>query len=115
MPSSTREAAALAQQGLQVGAGHQLHDDERLPVVDAVVVDGDDVGVAKVGRGARLMLELQVEVGVAGLVIAQDLDGHVAVEQGIAPAVNDGHAARTIAFEQLVTVIEQAAFVRLDH
>ena len=60
-----REAAALAQQGFQVGARHQLHDDERLAVVDAVVVHGDDIGMGEVGSRPRFTLELQVEVGIA--------------------------------------------------
>ena len=62
-----REAAALAQQGLQVRARHQLHDDEGLAVVDAVVVYGDDIGMREVGSRPRFTLELQVKIRIAAL------------------------------------------------
>ena len=65
----------------------------------------------EVGGGAGLVLELPVEVGAVGLVFAQDLDGDVAAQQGIAAAVDEGHAAGAETLEELVALVEQAAFV----
>ena len=101
-----REAAALAQQGLQVGARDELHDDEGLALVQAEIVDGDDIGMGEVGRRPCFVLELAVEVRAVRLVFAQDLDGHVAVQQRVAGPVDQRHAAGTESLQQLVALVQ---------
>ncbi len=61
MASSYGIAAALAQESLQVLARDVFHDDEELALVQPEIMDGDNVGMGKVGRGARLLAKTLLE------------------------------------------------------
>ena len=63
---------AGADQGLEVGAGQELHGDERHAAVLAQLVDGDDVGVLQARR--RLGLDLEAA---AALLVEGALDRRV--------------------------------------
>ena len=73
-------------------AVHVLHDDVRVAVVLARVVDLDDVGVGESRREARLADEAVAEDGVIGQVAGEHLDRHRPVELVVPRKVDDGHA-----------------------
>jgi hypothetical protein len=69
-----------------------------LAAFDSEVVDGDDVGVVEGGDGAGFALEAAAEVGrcprrTRSRVLTKDFDGDVAVEAGVAGAVDLAHTA----------------------
>ena len=68
------------------------HHEEPIALL-AGVVDRDDVGVRERRHRLRLGLEAGERVGVIGEVLGQDLDRHVALEAGIAGAVDLPHPA----------------------
>ena len=81
----------------KLGAGAALdvlHDDVMAALVDAGVVDLDDVGVDQPGDRQRLAAEAGDELLVVGEVLREDLDGHGALEDVVDRAVNARHAAR---------------------
>jgi len=84
-----RQRAAHAQHLLEVRAFQVLHDD----VVGADVVDRDDVRMRQVPRRLRLAQEPRTAVLAAPRreVEAQDLEGHVALGEGIVGAVDLRH------------------------
>ncbi len=51
-----------------------LHHDEELTVIESKIVDGDDIGMREVRRGARLLAKALLEAGVVGIILMQDLD-----------------------------------------
>ena len=63
------------------------------PVVGALVVDGDHVGVRQPGRGLRLADEPGDELLVLGQRRVHHLEGDRAVEPGVVGLVDGGHAA----------------------
>jgi hypothetical protein len=73
---------------LEVGAFHELHDQRAL--LDTI--HGRDVGVIQRGQQLRFALEARHVLGVVGQRGGQDFDGDVAIELGIAGAVNLAHA-----------------------
>ncbi|GIV83396.1 MAG: hypothetical protein KatS3mg052_0403 [Candidatus Roseilinea sp.] len=89
--------SAPAQRLLKVLSLHQLHDDvvALAPVHHVLpnIVDRDDVGVVEVGSGLRFLSEALHEVGIAGVALAQQLDGNQAAEQHVLPLVHRRHAA----------------------
>ncbi len=103
------ESSALAEDGFEVFAGQILHDNEQLPRVVAKVVNGDDVRVREVCRGARFHFEAFLERRVFGIILVQDFDGNIALEHQIARAEHVGHSARAELFEKLITLIEKRA------
>ena len=74
-------------------AVHVLHDDVRVAVVLARVVDLDDVGVGEARREARLADEAVSEDRVVGQVAGEHLDRHRPLELVVPRKVDDGHAA----------------------
>src|SRR5581483_3895855 len=64
--------------------------------------DVDDVGVLEPGRGLRLDLEACERLVVRQLTGADHLEGHGAVQPGLAGAVDDAHAAATEVAEDLI-------------
>ena len=68
------------------------HHVQALPLLSGVV-DGDDVGVRERGDRLRLRLEAGQRVGVLEEVLGQHLDRHVALEPGVAGAVDLPHPA----------------------
>ena len=73
-------------------AFEEFADDVLLADLDAEIVDGDDVGVIERGDGAGFALEAAAEIGGCA-VFAQNFDGDIAVEAGVAGAVDLAHAA----------------------
>ena len=103
---------------LERDALDELHDDilhrERM----AHIVHRDDVRVAEHGDGLRLGLELRLELGIGENLLAQHLDGDIAVETVIERFIDNGHAAGADDLEKLVAVIQQLADIfvlRLVH
>jgi hypothetical protein len=71
----------------------QFRDGEELPVVDARVEDGKDVGMGKRRDGLRLSLKPGAAVRVAGERGRQHLDGDVSIEACVPRAVDFAHAS----------------------
>ena len=92
----------------QAGARDQLHDDERRARLLTGVVDAHDVRMVERRGGARLVLEarprLVVEAGER-----QHLDRHLAIELGVARAVDHAHRAATQHRLDLIAVLERRA------
>jgi hypothetical protein len=88
--------------GLAHGAGpvaqrravDQLRHHEVEALLEAHVVERDDVGVRQRGDRLGLGLEALAAVGVAGELLGEHLHGHVAVQPSVARAVDVAHAAR---------------------
>ena len=79
--------------------GHQVGLRRAVP---GVVVDLDDARVGEAGHGARLPGEAGPALGGLREVRVEQLDRHLAIERGVAAAVDDGHAAAPDLLEQLV-------------
>ncbi len=81
----------------QLGQGvalDQLHREEGPAVGEgAELVDGDDAGVLELAADLRLLDEAADHVGVVAVVIAQDLQCHVAAEVRVAALEDGAHAA----------------------
>ena len=91
--SSSGSVAGLEQLGQGV-ALDQLHGEERPAVGEgAQLVDRDDAGVLELAADLRLLDEAADHVGVVAEVFAQDLQGHVAAEVGVAALEDGAHAA----------------------
>ena len=77
-------------------AVHELHDDVRH--LHAVALDGarvkhtDDGRVVELGAVLRLFFEPVAKALVAGEIVAQDLNGYVAAEDGVGRLVDVAHA-----------------------
>jgi hypothetical protein len=84
-------------------AVHVFHRHERLVLMLADVVDGDDVVVTEVGSGPRLAEETLQQLFIEER-IAQHLDRQQAVEIGVAREVDRAHAAMADAADDLVLV-----------
>ncbi len=96
---------AFAQERPQVRAGQDRHDEEESPFIPAEVVDRDDAGVVHLGDDLGLALEALL--GVLREVPGRDeLDGHLAVQDGILRSVDDAHPAAPQLGEDLVAVGE---------
>ena len=99
---------------LEVGAVHELHDQEVQLLVLVDVVGADDVGMVEGGDGAGLAVEAFQRGGVVGLGGGQHLDGHPAAHQLVLAEVNAAHAAGAEAFEHLVAADGEAAPLALE-
>ena len=72
----------------------QLHGEERPAVGEgAQLVDRHDARVLQLAADLRLLDEPADQVGVVAEVLAEDLDGHVAAEVGVAALEHGAHAA----------------------
>ena len=101
-----RQPAVRANLVLQARAVEQLHHQERvLGLIDVEIEDRDDVRVAEPGAGPALAHE-SLAGRVAGLVGADDLDGHLVAEQRAAGAVDRAHPAFGERREYLVPAVE---------
>ena len=84
----------------------KLHDDIlRLPAV-ADIVDRDDIRLREHGDRVCLRLEAIFQLSVRRHLIAQDLDGDIAVQLVAHGLVNDRHAAAADDLQDLVAVVE---------
>ena len=77
----------------QVLAGHQLHDQRADAAGFLDAVDGGDVRVVQRGQRLRFAREAREAIGIGGQGCGQDLDGDVAIELGIARAIDLAHPA----------------------
>ena len=80
---------------LEIVAGHVAHDEVRLAVGNADVMDGHHVGMLHRSGGARLRQEALAALRIVSERRRDHLDGDVAVEIELAGTVNDSHAAPT--------------------
>ena len=87
---------------LQADAVDVLHRDEGAVAEGAEVVDHDDVRMVEAGRDLGFALEALDELGIAGQVLAQDLERDGPVQAGIARAEHVRRAASSDPVEQLV-------------
>ena len=69
-----------------------LHDEEVHPTLAADVVESADVGMIEARDRARLAVEALAQLGAAGGLRVQDLDGHRAVEPLVPGAIHLAHA-----------------------
>jgi hypothetical protein len=93
---------ALAQPFAQRLALEQLRDDVGSTGVGPHVVDDDHVRVGESGHGPRFPLEPAEAVPIAGDVVGQDLDRHVAPEARVTSAVDLTHPPGPDEVEDLV-------------
>ena len=88
-------------------AVEKLHGDEEDPVVGAaVVVQGDGVRVRQLGGDARFQEEALVEVRVAIVAGAQDLQRHHPIQRRLQCLVNPAHPAMTDGLDDLVSIVQ---------
>src|SRR6266481_3785973 len=93
MAKSGGDLHSVAQYGLDGQAFDQLHDDIQLAIEFANFMYGANVWMAKGGRRAGFVQQI-LSRGVRGDgALAQNLEGHIAMEKFIACAVDDAHAA----------------------
>ena len=110
---SGAEYAVLCHALLERLALDELHDDIlRLSAV-ADIVDRDDIRLREHGDRVRLRLEAVFQLGVRRHLIAQDLDGDIAVQLVAHGLVNDRHAAAADDLQDLVAVIEHLADITI--
>lgn len=77
----------------QRATAHQLHDEEHVHPVGALVVDRDDARVVEAGRGSRLTSETVREGLVVGEPGPQQLDRHRALQPLVERLPHRGHPA----------------------
>ena len=96
-----REGGAFGQQQLlfQRTAGHELHDDVGLPLIDAAGINGDHAGVVDGCRRAGFVQEPFLSARSFGI---HDLHRHFAVQRDIQRAVDRRHAAPSAGFLQQI-------------
>ncbi len=87
------ERPVLADDGGEVTAVDQLHDDERVARLHAVVEDIDHVGVIERRGRLGLLPETSDERGVAAILRAQHFDRHVAAKLRVVSAEDGRHPA----------------------
>ncbi len=83
-------------------AVHQLHDDERAPVLLTQLVDRADVGVVQHRRRPRLALEPRQSLGTFGQCLGQKLERHLPAQDQILGPVHHAHPATPELLEDLV-------------
>ncbi len=101
------ERPVVADDGREVLALDELHDDVRPRGVLAEVEHLDDVGVAQRGGRTGLVAEPGEEVGVLAELGPQQLDGDVPLELRVARPVDRRHAALPEELKEAVTTPER--------
>ena len=85
----------LPEAGREIRPVDMTHGQEEGALDLARLVERDDVGMVDGGGDPRLTLEAGPEVGVAGQLVRQQLEGHVAPELALLGKVHDAHATAT--------------------
>src|SRR5262249_50965554 len=85
---------------LQSFSVKELHDEVRLTLVLAELVDSDDVVVTQIPGDNGFVLKAGYEFLIG---VQQDLDGHEAVDLGIMGLINAAEGAHAQQFSDLVT------------
>ena len=91
-------------QGRQVIAAHQLHDEIGRACRRARVVDVRDVGMIERGQRLGLALEPGEPVGISGKGLRQDLQRHIAIQLRVVGAIDLAHATRAEPLHNLVGI-----------
>ena len=109
-----RERALLLHRLRQRAAVEELHGDEEDAVLGApVVVEGDGVGVRQPGGDRRLEEEALVEIGIAVVAGAEDLEGHHPVERRLQRLVDAAHATLPDRLDDAVPIVDGAPDQRI--
>ena len=98
---------------LECFALNELHDDILRLAAVADIVNRDDIRLREHGDRVRLRLEAIFQFGVRRHLIAQDLDGDIAVQLVAHGLVNDRHAAAADDLQDLVAVIQHLADIAI--
>jgi hypothetical protein len=104
---------ALAEHGVERGAGHVLHDEEEQVAVLVLVDDVDDVGVVEHRHRLRLAVEALDPLRVLAHLGRQHLDGDDAVERGLDGLEDLPHGALADAPDDFV--LTDAARIVFSH
>jgi hemolysin III len=78
------------------------HDDIRRVVAAIEVVNWQNMGVFQASDQPRLTLETHYSHFIAADALADDLDGHIAIDAGLVGAVDSGHPAPSNLFKHVV-------------
>ncbi len=100
------QVALGADQVAQGAAADQLHREEDVALVGALVVDGDHVGVRQPGRRVRLPDEAGDELLVIGQRRVHHLERDGAVEAVVVGLVDDGHPAPRQTWADVVAPVQ---------
>ena len=84
----------------------ELHDNILRLAAVADIVDRDDIRLREHGDRVRLRLKAVFQLGIRRHLIAQDLDGNIAVQLVAHGLVDDRHAAAADDLQDLVAVVE---------
>ncbi len=104
-----RHRSAFAQQLAQGAALDELHHEEDVIAVLALVVDRDEPGMRQSRDGSGLELEPCQELGIGGELRIHDLHGDGTVETHVGAAVDGRHAApRDLRFDAITPVEHDA-------
>ena len=88
------------QTGAHTAAAQQAHDQVGHAGFAPVVVERDDVGMFQPGDELGFGFEAADEVGLVGVLGADDLERHLTLDQRLGGAIHNPHAALTDAFAQ---------------
>ncbi len=93
---------AIADTVLKGQAVEKLHDDKRMPIVPADLVNGTDVGMIECGCGLGLALKAGESLRILGYIVGQKFEGDKAVEVGVFRLVDDTHSSSANFLEHAV-------------
>ena len=91
----------------------ELHDDIFRLAGVADIVDRDDIRLREHGDCVRLCLKAVFQLGIRRHLIAQDLDGNIAMQLMAHGLVDDRHTAAADDFQDLIAVIEHPADIAI--
>ncbi len=104
---------ALVQEFTQRAALDELHDEEGVHTVEALVVDRNQAGILESCHGPRLALEAGQELLIMGVARIHHLQRHRPVQSDVETAVHRGHASRGDHAVHAVAAIENRAEKRV--
>jgi len=103
------KTSALTQETLHILARNELHDDVHNTIfANAKIMDCDNIGMGKIGRGTCFLTEAFLKSFVARVIFTQELDRDVTIKHQIARAEYTGHAAGAELLKQLIAFVESA-------
>ena len=101
--TSENPSGAPVQELLERLPVDELGDDVRARRPEPrVVEDLQDVLVAQLGHRLRLAFEARLRLGLAGQVLVEDLDRHLALQGLVLRAIHDRHATLAHLFDELI-------------
>src|SRR5262249_9749602 len=104
-----RQRAALEHYPVQAHSIHQFHHEETRVAHQICIINGDNVGMAKLGRGLHLREESFLHFSVAYQAFLDDLDGHKTPEEKMFSLENRPHAAACDHFKNAISVMFRQA------